>query len=63
MTYPIEEFGDILKAVAWEEAKAGLRKLVALKGARHTGDTHEFERIKDVVETFIKEFEEGGLHE
>lgn len=54
---------DALKPVVWEETKGKLRAFVALQGAYHGGDLEDYYRVKNAVETFIKSFEDEGLHE
>lgn len=59
----------IAKAILWEEAKGKLRALVAVEGqcgAHNPEDKHRRERWREAseaVETFVKDFEDNGLHE
>jgi hypothetical protein len=55
-----------LKAIQWEIAKGHLRTLAAIDGSASSGETerpYRFERVKEVVEVFISDFEDAGLHE
>lgn len=54
-----------LKAMQWELAKGHLRSLVALEGSASSGESerpYRFETIAEHIETFVKGFEDEGLH-
>lgn len=56
----------LAKAQQWEIAKGHLRALWAIDGAISSGEIdrpYRFEKSKDFIESFIKEFEELGFHE
>lgn len=52
-------------AVTWEEAKGKLRAMKALQGSypADTGHAEKYELVRIRIESFIKAFEDDGLHE
>lgn len=58
----------ILTSMAWERAKGELRSIVAAQGSTYGSEKDEqtglmkFEQVRQVVEDFIKDFEEHEYH-
>ena len=56
----------IAKAMLWEEAKGKLRALVAVNGQCSGTDEWrcgQWLKAEQMIDAFIKEFEDSGLHE
>lgn len=54
------------KAQQWEITKGHLRAMWSLDGAISTGEyirPYKFEKTKDFIEQFIKDFEDQGFNE
>lgn len=55
-----------MKAQQWEICKGHLRAMWALDGAMSTSQLERpfrFEKVRDVIEKFIRDFEDDGFHE
>lgn len=52
-----------MKAAMWEEAKGKLRALVALSGSSSGDRSPPYQAVGEMVEQFIKEFEDSGYEE
>jgi len=53
----------LAKALVWEETKGHLRALVAASGQTYVKRSPDSEKVRKVVEAFIKDFEDNGYHE
>jgi len=56
----------IAKAMLWEEAKGKMRALVAVNGQCASTDewrSEQWQKAEQMIEAFVKEFEDNGLHD
>lgn len=54
---------SLIKAVLWEEAKGKLRAITKASGQSYYDRSPDFRKVKEVVEEFIKDFENHGYQE
>lgn len=55
----------LAKVILWEQAKGALRALAVAAGSYPSNiiTSTKWETVDDTIETFIRKFEDDGLHE
>lgn len=63
MSINVNQSIGLIKVVLWEEAKGKLRAMARAGGQTNFDRSPDFDKVKEVIEKFIEDFESHGYHE